>query len=40
VIAFMLAVVVSFDHPFTGGIAVTDRPIKTFLIEPTFDPQP
>jgi hypothetical protein len=40
VIAFMLAIVVSFDHPFTGGIAVTDRPIKTFLIEPTFDPQP
>jgi Protein of unknown function (DUF4239) len=40
VIAFMLAIVVGFDHPFTGGIAVDDRPIRTFLLEPTFDPQP
>jgi hypothetical protein len=31
VIAFMLAIVVSFDHPFTGNIAVSDRPIREFL---------
>ena len=31
VISFMLALVVSFDHPFSGNIAVTDRPIKEFL---------
>lgn len=33
VIGLMLAIVVSFDHPFTGGIAVTVRPIETFLAE-------
>ncbi len=38
VIAFMLAIIVSFDHPFTGSIAVNDRPIKTFLVEPSFAP--
>lgn len=36
VIAFMLAIVVTFDHPFTGTVAVTDRPIRTFLAEPTL----
>jgi hypothetical protein len=36
VIGFMLAIVVSFDHPFTGSIAVNDRPIKTFLVERSF----
>jgi hypothetical protein len=35
VISFLLALVVSFDHPFSGNIAVTDRPIKEFL---TFPP--
>jgi hypothetical protein len=35
IIAFMLAIVVSFDHPFTGSIAVTDRPLQQFLISPT-----
>jgi hypothetical protein len=35
VIAFMLAIVVSFDHPFTGNIAVTDRPLREFLVSPT-----
>jgi Protein of unknown function (DUF4239) len=35
VIAFMLAIVVSFDHPFTGSIAVTERPIRQFLLAPT-----
>jgi hypothetical protein len=35
VIAFMLAIVVSFDHPFTGNIAVTDRPIREFLVSST-----
>jgi hypothetical protein len=38
VIAFMLAIVVGFDHPFSGGISVNDRPIKSFLLEPTTDP--
>jgi hypothetical protein len=33
VIGLMLAIVVSFDHPFTGGIKVTDRPIESFLVE-------
>jgi hypothetical protein len=33
VIGFMLAIVVSFDHPFTGSIAVNDRPIRTFIVE-------
>jgi hypothetical protein len=35
VIAFMLAIVVSFDHPFTGNIAVSDRPIREFLLAPS-----
>ncbi len=35
VIAFMLAIVVSFDHPFTGSIKVSDRPIVEFLESPT-----
>jgi hypothetical protein len=35
VIAFMLALVVSFDHPFTGTIAVSDRPIHEFLLSPS-----
>ncbi len=35
VIAFMLAIVVSFDHPFTGSIAVSDRPIREFLASPS-----
>ncbi len=35
VIAFMLAIVVSFDHPFTGNIAVSDRPLREFLASPT-----
>ncbi len=35
VLAFMLAIVVSFDHPFTGSIAVSDRPLREFLISPT-----
>ncbi|MGZ6972588.1 MAG: bestrophin-like domain [Acidimicrobiia bacterium] len=35
VIAFMLAIVVSFDHPFTGSIAVSDRPIREFVAAPT-----
>jgi len=35
VIAFMLAIVVSFDHPFTGDIAVTDRPVQEFLVSPS-----
>jgi hypothetical protein len=34
VISFMLALVVSFDHPFSGDIRVTDRPIKEFLTFP------
>jgi hypothetical protein len=34
VISFMLALVVSFDHPFSGDIRVTDRPIKQFLTFP------
>lgn len=34
-IAFMLAIVVSFDHPFTGSIAVNDRPIREFLLAPS-----
>ena len=33
VIGTMLAMVVSFDHPFTGGIRVTGRPIESFLVE-------
>ena len=32
VIAFMLALVVSFDHPFTGSAAVSDRPVREFLV--------
>ena len=36
VIAFMLAIVVSFDHPFTGDIAVSDRPIREFLLAPSI----
>jgi hypothetical protein len=32
VIAFMLAIVVSFDHPFTGAISVSDRPVREFLL--------
>jgi hypothetical protein len=36
VIAFMLAIVVSFDHPFTGDIAVSDRPIREFLLAPSL----
>jgi uncharacterized membrane protein YhaH (DUF805 family) len=36
VIAFMLAIVVSFDHPFTGEIAVSNRPIREFLVEPSL----
>jgi hypothetical protein len=36
VISFMLALVVSFDHPFSGDISVTDRPIKEFLTFPTL----
>jgi uncharacterized YccA/Bax inhibitor family protein len=35
VIACMLAIVVSFDHPFTGNIAVSDRPIREFLLAPS-----
>jgi protein-S-isoprenylcysteine O-methyltransferase Ste14 len=35
VIAFMLALVVSFDHPFTGTIAVSDRPIREFVLSPS-----
>lgn len=31
VIGFMLAIIVSFDHPFTGDISVSDRPIREFL---------
>jgi hypothetical protein len=34
VISFMLALVVSFDHPFSGSISVTDRPIRVFLTFP------
>jgi hypothetical protein len=34
VISFMLALIVSFDHPFSGNIAVTDRPIREFLTFP------
>jgi hypothetical protein len=36
VISFMLALVVDFDHPFSGAIQVTDRPIRTFLTFPTL----
>ena len=36
VIAFMLAIVVSFDHPFTGPIAVSDRPIRAFIATPSI----
>ena len=35
VIGFMLAIVVSFDHPFTGSVAVSDRPIREFLVAST-----
>lgn len=34
VISFMLALVVGFDHPFSGTIKVTDRPIREFLTFP------
>jgi hypothetical protein len=37
IISFMLALVVGFDHPFSGDISVTDRPIREFL---TFPPLP
>lgn len=36
IIAFMLAIVVSFDHPFTGPIAVSDRPIRAFIAAPAI----
>ena len=36
VISFMLALVVSFDHPVSGDISVTDRPIRAFLTFPTL----
>jgi Protein of unknown function (DUF4239) len=36
VIALMLAIVVSFDHPFTGDIAVSNRPIREFLVGPSL----
>jgi len=34
IISFMLALVVDFDHPFSGAIQVTDRPVREFLTFP------
>jgi hypothetical protein len=34
VIGFMLALVVSFDHPFTGGVSVSDEALRRFLETP------
>ena len=37
-LAFMLAIVVSFDHPFTGSISVNERPVESFLVQSKLDP--
>lgn len=34
VIALMLALVVGFDHPFSGGVSVSDAELKRFLAIP------
>ena len=31
--------IVGFDHPFSGGISVDQRPIETFILEPSLDPR-
>jgi hypothetical protein len=34
VIALMLALVIGFDHPFSGGVSVSDAELKRFLAIP------